>query len=89
MMNNRMKCFLIVFLGMLAAMAPLSTDMYLPALPVLQADFGVSASVAQLTLTMTMLGMAAGQLVSLALSLRALLRGAADAKPTPPESTAG
>ena len=32
-MNNRMKCFLIVFLGMLTAMAPLSTDMYLPALP--------------------------------------------------------
>lgn len=42
-----------------------------------------------LRLTGAALGMAAGQLVSLALSLRALLRGAADAKPTPPEYTAG
>ena len=42
-----------------------------------------------LRLTGAALGMAAGHLVSLALSLRALLRGAADAKPTPPEYTAG
>ena len=44
-------------------MAPLATDMYLPALPVMQVDLGVSASVAQLTLTMTMLGMAVGQML--------------------------
>ena len=47
---------------MMTAMAPLSTDMYLPSLPVMQADFGISASLVQLTLTMTMLGMALGQI---------------------------
>jgi DHA1 family bicyclomycin/chloramphenicol resistance-like MFS transporter len=47
---------------MMTAMAPLSTDMYLPSLPVMQADFGISASMVQLTLTMTMLGMAFGQI---------------------------
>ena len=62
-MNNRMKCFLIVFLGMLAAMAPLSTDMYLPALPEFSNDFHISASLAQLTLTMTLIGMAVGQIL--------------------------
>ena len=62
-MSPRMRLYLTVFLGVMSAMAPLATDMYLPALPVLQADFGVSASVAQLTLTMTMLGMAAGQML--------------------------
>ena len=46
----------------MTAMAPLSTDMYLPSLPVMQADFGISASLVQLTLTMTMLGMALGQI---------------------------
>ena len=49
------------FLGLIAAMSPLSTDMYLPGLPGLQTDFGISASLAQLTLTMTMAGMALGQ----------------------------
>ena len=51
---------LIIFLGMLTAIAPLSTDMYLPALPEVQMDFGVSTSLVQLTLTMTTLGMALG-----------------------------
>ena len=51
---------LIIFLGMLTAIAPLSTDMYLPALPEVQMDFGVSTSLVQLTLTMMTLGMALG-----------------------------
>lgn len=55
---------MIVFLGILAAMAPLATDMYLPALPEIQADFGSSTSVIQMTLTMTMLGMAIGQILA-------------------------
>ena len=57
------RIWLTIFLGMMSAMAPLSTDMYLPALPAMQADLGTTASLAQLTLTMTMLGMAAGQFV--------------------------
>ena len=58
-----MRLFLTLFLGMMSAMAPLSTDMYLPALPEFTQDFGITASVAQLTLTMTMLGMATGQMI--------------------------
>ena len=53
---------MIVYLGILAAMAPLATDMYLPALPELQAEFGSTTSMTQLTLTMTMMGMAVGQI---------------------------
>ena len=56
------KKLMIIYLGILAAMAPLATDMYLPALPELQADFDSSTSMTQLTLTMTMLGMAVGQI---------------------------
>ena len=62
-MTPRMRLFLTLFLGMMSAMAPLSTDMYLPALPELTTDFGITASVAQMTLTMTMIGMATGQMV--------------------------
>ena len=62
-MTKRMRLFLTIFLGMLSAMAPLSTDMYLPSLPELTTDFGITASVTQLTLTMTMIGMAAGQMI--------------------------
>ena len=56
------KKIMIVYLGILAAMAPLATDMYLPALPKLQAEFGSTTSMTQLTLTMTMMGMAVGQI---------------------------
>ena len=60
-MSKRQELWLIVFLGVMSAMAPLSTDMYLPALPTVQNDLGISASVAQMTLTMTLIGMAVGQ----------------------------
>ena len=56
------KKIMIVYLGILAAMAPLATDMYLPALPEMQAEFGSTTSMTQLTLTMTMMGMAVGQI---------------------------
>jgi len=62
-LSPKQKLFLTVFLGIMTAMAPLSTDMYLPALPELGGAFGISASLTQLTLTMTMLGMAFGQIV--------------------------
>ena len=50
-MSRGQQIWLIVFLGVMSAMAPLSTDMYLPALPTVQVDLGISASMAQLTLT--------------------------------------
>ena len=54
---------LVVILGGLAAFAPLSFDMYLPAFPELATDFGTSASAIQLTLTSCLVGVAVGQLV--------------------------
>ena len=63
-MSRGQQIWLIVFLGVMSAMAPLSTDMYLPALPTVQADLGISASMAQLTLTMTLIGMAVGDAAS-------------------------
>lgn len=60
--ENMHKILMITYLGILAAMAPLATDMYLPSLPELQADFGSSTALIQLTLTMTTLGMAIGQI---------------------------
>jgi len=56
--------WLAVILGALSALAPLSIDMYLPALPRLAGDFQVSASFAQLSLTFCLLGLAFGQLIA-------------------------
>ena len=63
-MDARRRFWLTIFLGVMTAIAPLSTDMYLPALPEVQADFGVSTSLVQMTLTMTTLGMALGQILA-------------------------
>jgi len=49
-------------LGTLAAFGPLSIDMYLPALPNLVGDFASTASLAQLSLTACLLGIALGQI---------------------------
>ena len=55
--------FKIVFiLGLLAMLMPLSIDIYLPALPVISAQFGVPAGSAQMTLSTYILGFALGQL---------------------------
>ncbi len=54
---------MIVILGALVALGPLTIDMYLPALPRIATELGVSSSVAQLTLTGTLAGLALGQLV--------------------------
>lgn len=50
-------------LAFLTAVAPLATDMYLPAFPGMARDLGTSASAVQLTLTTFMIGLAVGQLV--------------------------
>lgn len=54
--------FLILFLGLLTALTPLSIDMYLPALPMMPEVFQTSPSNIQLTLSMTVTGIAIGQL---------------------------
>lgn len=53
---------LIVILGLLAMLMPLSIDMYLPAMPQIAREFGVSAGSVQMTLNTYILGFAAGQL---------------------------
>lgn len=54
---------MIVVLGLLVALGPLTIDMYLPALPRIGEELNVSSSVVQLTLTGTLVGLALGQLV--------------------------
>ncbi|MGE2736720.1 multidrug effflux MFS transporter [Mycolicibacterium vaccae] len=54
---------MIVVLGLLVALGPLTIDMYLPALPKIAEDLSVSSSLVQLTLTGTLAGLALGQLV--------------------------
>ncbi|QTE31301.1 multidrug effflux MFS transporter [Pengzhenrongella sicca] len=58
-----MRRILLVTLALLTALTPLATDMYLPAMPAMAGELGVSASVVQLTLTTFLIGLAAGQLV--------------------------
>ncbi|MGP3592437.1 Bcr/CflA family multidrug efflux MFS transporter [Vagococcus sp. WN89Y] len=54
---------IVFILGLLAMLMPLSIDMYLPALPVIAAEFGVPAGSAQMTLSTYILGFAVGQLL--------------------------
>jgi MFS transporter, DHA1 family, multidrug resistance protein len=54
---------LILVLGGLIALGPLTIDMYLPALPTITADLMTTSSTIQLTLTGTLIGLALGQLV--------------------------
>src|SRR3982751_5955400 len=54
---------LVVVLGALQGLGPLSLDTYLPALPTIADDLGASTSSTQLTLTATLVGLALGQVV--------------------------
>ena len=54
---------MVVVLGLLVALGPLTIDMYLPSLPRIAQDYTVSSSVVQLTLTGTLAGLALGQLI--------------------------
>lgn len=54
---------LLIALATLSAAAPLSIDMYLPALPNIVADLDTTQAMVQLTLSGFMLGMAFGQLI--------------------------
>lgn len=53
--------FLIIFLGALSAFGPFVTDMYLPTLPSMTEVFQAPASLVQLGLATSMLGLAVGQ----------------------------
>jgi DHA1 family bicyclomycin/chloramphenicol resistance-like MFS transporter len=59
-----------LLLGLLTICAPISMDLYLPVLPELTRDLGTSTSIAQLTITGCLFGLAIGQLVAGPLSDR-------------------
>lgn len=59
---------ILLIVGALNALAPLSTDFYLPALPRLTSDLGAGTSTGQLTLTACLLGIAISQVVAGSLS---------------------
>ncbi len=54
--------FLLLLIGFLSAFPPFVTDLYLPALPSLADFFKTTPSLVQMSLTMSMLGLALGQL---------------------------
>ncbi|MHA6624042.1 multidrug effflux MFS transporter [Pseudonocardia sichuanensis] len=73
---------LVLVLGSLIALGPLTIDLYLPALPTITTELLTTSATVQLTLTGTLLGLAIGQLVIGPLSdrlgrKRPLLAGAA------------
>ncbi|MFE7422010.1 multidrug effflux MFS transporter [Rhodococcus sp. NPDC057529] len=61
--SPRLPAKLVATLALLAAVAPLAIDMYLPAFPAMAVEFDTSASAVQLTLTTFLVGLALGQLV--------------------------
>ena len=63
LLQGRMPVWLIVLLGALSAVGPLSTDMYLPAFPTIDKAFGDGSGAAQITLAAWFVGLAIGQFV--------------------------
>lgn len=64
-----------VLLGFLTAVGPLSTDMYLPAFPAIEASLGARVGTAQVTLATWFAGLAVGQITQGSLSDRYGRRG--------------
>lgn len=61
--GKRYLLFLIVLLGALSAFGPFVTDFYLPVMPSMATVFSTSASIVQLGLATSMIGLAVGQLI--------------------------
>jgi DHA1 family bicyclomycin/chloramphenicol resistance-like MFS transporter len=59
----RRRLRLVLVLGFLSALGPLTIDMYLPSLPTITGELHATAAAVQLTLTGTLVGLALGQLV--------------------------
>ncbi|MFI6230187.1 multidrug effflux MFS transporter [Micromonospora echinospora] len=62
-MSPGQRLRLVLVLGSLIAIGPLTIDMYLPALPAIVDDLNTTSAAVQLTLTGTLAGLAVGQLV--------------------------
>jgi MFS transporter, DHA1 family, multidrug resistance protein len=61
--TGRGRLQLVLVLGALIALGPLTIDMYLPALPTIVDDLETTSAAVQLTLTGTLVGLALGQLL--------------------------
>lgn len=57
------RLLMVVVLGLVTAIGPLSLDMYLPAFPAIATDLDVPAAQVQLSLTSCLVGLALGQLI--------------------------
>ncbi|WP_346533139.1 multidrug effflux MFS transporter [Micromonospora sp. DPT] len=68
--RRREGATLLVLLGTLTAIGPLSLDMYLPAFPAMTRELGATQAQVQLSLTTCLIGLALGQLVTGPLSDR-------------------
>ena len=53
----------LIFVGLVTALGPISTDMYLPGFPAISTELGVSQSLVQYTVTAFLAGVAIGQLL--------------------------
>ena len=60
--SAKVSFILVVFLGMLTAITPLATDLYLPALPIMPGELNTTASNIQMTIGIMTFGVALGQL---------------------------
>ena len=60
--SAKVSFILVVFLGMLTAITPLATDLYLPALPIMPGELNTTASNIQMTIGVMTFGVAIGQL---------------------------
>ena len=61
--STRQRVRLVVILGALTALGPLTVDTYLPALPSITTDLRTTSGAVGLTLTATLIGFAVGQLL--------------------------
>ncbi|WP_084727274.1 multidrug effflux MFS transporter [Rhodococcoides yunnanense] len=61
--TGRSTVALVLILGALTALGPLTVSLYLPALPTIGSELGVTVASVQLTLTGMLLGLALGQLI--------------------------
>ena len=61
--SAKVSFILVVFLGMLTAITPLATDLYLPALPIMPGELNTTASNIQMTIGVMTFGIALGQLL--------------------------
>jgi len=60
--SAKVSFIIVVFLGLLTAITPLATDLYLPALPIMPGELNTTASNIQMTIGVMTFGVALGQL---------------------------